>query len=204
MGVFLCVISRLAPLPTLLHSGLTRLQRGLFGASLLSFPYPVLKPPHGAVSGRVWASTFLSGTVFGQHRKFPLQFVLYRFLDGTDSVEKVAVAHKAYLGFYLRGFRIDQPFFLPAAECTHVGTHASMLADPSNAWPALMGCPILSEHQVGVNRQLAGAQSQREDLIRQKEIMPQWASLGVSVFDLRGVTSKMFFRILHRCSNLFP
>lgn len=99
--------------------------------------------------------------------------MLYRFLDGTDSVEKVTVAHKAYLGFYLLGFRVDQPFSLPAAECTHVDTHASMLADLSDAGPALMGCPILAEHQVGVNKQLAGAQSQREDLIGQKEIMPQ-------------------------------
>ncbi len=38
-----------------------------------------------------------------------------------------------------------------------VGAHASMLADLPDAGSAWMGFPVLAEHQVGVDRQLAGA-----------------------------------------------
>ena len=36
-----------------------------------------------------------------------------------------------------------------------VGAHAGVLADLSDAGPALVGFPVLAEHQVGVDRQLA-------------------------------------------------
>ena len=38
----------------LVHSSPTRLQQGLSGASLVSFPYPVPKTAHRAARGRVW------------------------------------------------------------------------------------------------------------------------------------------------------
>ena len=40
------------------HNRLTRLQRGLSGASLVSFPYPALKTAHRATQGRVWVHHF--------------------------------------------------------------------------------------------------------------------------------------------------
>ena len=40
------------------HNRLTRLQRGLSGASLVSFPYPALKTGHRATQGRVWVHHF--------------------------------------------------------------------------------------------------------------------------------------------------
>ena len=79
-----------------------------------------------------------------------------------------------------------------------------MLANPPDTGPALVGFSVLAEDYVGIDRQLAGTQSQGEDLIGQKKIMAQWASLSVSVFNLRDVTSKMFSKILHLCSNLCP
>ena len=93
---------------------------------------------------------------------------------------------------------------LPNVLGNRVGTHAGILADPPDAGPALVGFSVLAEDYVGIDRQLAGTQSQGEDLIGQKKIMAQWASLSVSVFDLRDVTSKMFSKILHLCSNLCP
>lgn len=56
---------------TAVHNRPMLAQRGLFGTSLVfAFPYSTLKTEHRLSQGRVWASTFLSGTVFGQHRKF--------------------------------------------------------------------------------------------------------------------------------------
>ena len=69
-----------------------------------------------------------------------------------------------------------------------------VLADPSNARPALVGFSVLAKHQVGVNRQLPWTQTQCKNFIRQKKISPQWAALCVSVFDFRTATSKMIFQ----------
>ena len=69
-----------------------------------------------------------------------------------------------------------------------------MLTNASDAGPALMRFPVLTENQVCVDGQLTGGKSQSENLIRQKKIMAQWAVLGVSIFDFRGVTSQVFFK----------
>ena len=69
-----------------------------------------------------------------------------------------------------------------------------MLTNASDAGPALMCFPVLTENQVCVDGQLTGGKSQSENLIRQKKIMAQWAVLGVSIFDFRGVTSQVFFK----------
>ena len=69
-----------------------------------------------------------------------------------------------------------------------------MLADLPNARPALVGFPVLAEHQVGIDRQLAGGQSQGEDLVGQKKITAQRAAVGVSVLEFRGVPSPMIFQ----------
>ena len=108
----------------------------------------------------------------------------------------MAVAHLAGLGTHLGGFYIDEQLFLQLANVlgNGVGTHPGMLANLPNAGPVLVGFPVLAEHQVGVDRQLAWGQSQGENLIRQKKIMAQWAALGVSVFDFRGVSSQVFFK----------
>ena len=42
----------------LVHNRLTRLQQGLFGASLVSFPYAAFKTGHRATQGRVWFHRF--------------------------------------------------------------------------------------------------------------------------------------------------
>ena len=42
----------------LVYNRLTRLQQGLFGASLVSFPYAAFKTAHRATRGRVWVYRF--------------------------------------------------------------------------------------------------------------------------------------------------
>ena len=42
----------------LVYNRLTRLQQGLFGASLVSFPYAAFKTGHRATQGRVWVHHF--------------------------------------------------------------------------------------------------------------------------------------------------
>lgn len=44
-----------------------------------------------------------------------------------------------------------------AGEHRGVGAHAGVLANLPDTGPALVGFPVLAEHQVGVDRQLAGA-----------------------------------------------
>ena len=75
-----------------------------------------------------------------------------------------------------------------------VGAHARVLTDLPDAGPALVGFPVLAEHQVGVDGQLAWGKPQGEDLIWQKKKSSQWAAVGVSVLEFRGVPSPMIFQ----------
>ena len=76
-----------------------------------------------------------------------------------------------------------------------------MLTNASDAGPAPVRFPVLTENQVCVDGQLTGGKSQSENLIGQKKIMAQWATLGVSVFDFRGVTSPA---VLKDSTPMFP
>ena len=109
---------------------------------------------------------------------------------------------RAHLGW----FHVDELFLLqlPNVLGNCVGAHPGVLANASDTGPAPVRFPVLTENQVCVDGQLTGGKSQSENLIGQKKIMAQWASVGVSVFDFRDVTSKMFSKILHLCSNLCP
>ena len=55
--------SHLAAAPGFVHNWLTRLQQGVFGASLVSFPYPALKTAHRVAQVRVW--------IFSPKRVYP-------------------------------------------------------------------------------------------------------------------------------------
>src|SRR5699024_8870902 len=52
-----------AAAPGFAHNWLTRLQQGVFGASLVSFPYPALKTAHRVAQVRVW--------IFSPKRVYP-------------------------------------------------------------------------------------------------------------------------------------
>ena len=71
----------------------------------------------------------------------------------------MAVAHLTGFRTYLGGFHVDELLVLQLANVFghRVGTHPSVLANPPDAGPALVGFPVLAEHQVGVDRQFAGA-----------------------------------------------
>ena len=64
-----------------------------------------------------------------------------------------AVAHLAGLGAHLGGFHVDELLVLQLSYVfrNRVGAHARVLADLSDAGPALVGFPVLAEHQVGVD-----------------------------------------------------
>lgn len=174
------------------HSCLTRLQQGRFGGWLVFAPYSASKTAHRATQALVWFSPFFPPAfLLRQSRQILLQLVIHRLLDGANRVKKIPISHQACLCFYLRRFRINESllFKLPNVLGNRVSAHACVLADPSNAGPALVGFPVLAEDYVGIDRQLAGTQSQGEDLIGQKKIMAQRASLSVSVLEFRGVTS---------------
>ena len=80
-------------------------------------------------------------------------------MDGTDGELQGAVSHLAGFHAHLGGFYVDElPFFKLADVFRNgVGAHARVLAYLPDAGPALVGFPVLAEHQVSIDRQLAGA-----------------------------------------------
>ena len=160
------------------------------------FPTLFSNRPQIVAQGRIWFSPFfLSRLSRWQPSQLALQVVVDGFLNGTNGELQGAIPHLARFRAYLSGFYVDElPFFKLANVFGHrVGTHAGVLADFPNAGPALVGFPVLAEHQVGVDRQLAWGQSQGEDLVGQKKQSSQWAAVGVSVLKFRGVPSPMIF-----------
>ena len=142
------------------HNRLTQRQQGLFGASLVLLPSSFPKTAHRATQSRVWFSPLFPGALWvWQSYQIPLQLVFHCFLGGSDRVTQIPVPHQACLCFYLRRFRINESllFKLPNVLGNRVSAHSCVLADPSNAGPALVGFPVLAEHQVSINRQFAGA-----------------------------------------------
>ena len=79
--------------------------------------------------------------------------VIHRLLDGTDGELQRPIPHLAGFHAHLGGFNIDElPFFkLANVLGNRVGAHARVLADLPDAGPALVGFPVLAEHQVGVD-----------------------------------------------------
>ena len=93
-------------------------------------------------------------------------------------------------------FNIDKPFVFQMTNVlsNRVGAHASVLDNASDAGPALICLPVLTENQVYVDGQLTGRKSQSENLIGQKKIVTQRAAVGVSIFNFRGVSSQVIFQ----------
>ena len=69
------------------------------------------------------------------------------------------VPHLASLSPRLGGFYIDELLLFQLSNVlgNRVDAHAGVLADLPDAGPALVGFPVLAKHQVGVDRQFAGA-----------------------------------------------
>ena len=122
--------------------------------------------------------------------------VVDSFLDGTDGELQRPIPHLAGFHAHLGGFYVDElPFFeLANVFRNRVGAHSSVLADLPDAGPALVGFPVLAEHQVGVDRQLTWGKPQGKDLIGQKKKSSQQAAVGVSVLEFRGVPSPVVFK----------
>ena len=140
------------------HNRVTLAQQGLFGASLVSFPYPASKTAQRATQGRVWLSlSFPGALLLRQTSKLSFQVVVDSFLDGPDGELQGAIPHLTRLSTYLSGFHIDELFLLqlPNVLGNCVGAHPGVLAYATNAGPALVSFPVLAEHQVSINRQFA-------------------------------------------------
>ena len=138
----------------LIYNRLTRLQQGLFRASLVSFPYSASKTAHRATQALVWFSPFFPPAfLLRQSRQILLQLVIHRLLDGADRVKKIPISHQACLCFYLRGLRVDQSllFQLPYVFCNRVSAHACVLANPPDTGPAMVRFSVLTENQIGVD-----------------------------------------------------
>ena len=131
-----------------------------------------------------------------QDCQVPFQLVVYCLLDRPDGKSQSAVSNFPISSLYFCRFNIDKPFVFQMTNVlsNRVSAHPSVLANASDAGPALMCLPVLTENQVCVDGQLTGGKSQSENLIGQKKIMAQWAALSVSVLEFRGVTSLMIFQ----------
>ena len=131
-----------------------------------------------------------------QDCQVPLQLVVYCLLDRSDGKSQSAVSHLASFSFHLCWFHIDEALFFQLANVlgNGVGAHAGMLANPPNAGPALVGLPVLTENQVGVERHLLWGKPQGENGVGQKEKSALIQPFRVSVFDFRAATSGVIFQ----------
>ena len=144
----------------LVHNWVTLAQQGRFCPLLVSVSLPGFQNrTQGHTEPSFVSPLLLPALLFWQGCQISFQLVIHRLLDGANCIEQVAVTHQACLSFYLRGFCVDQspPFQLPYVFCNRVSAHAWGLANPSDTGPALMGFPVLAEHQISIDRQLAGA-----------------------------------------------
>ena len=170
------------------HSCLTRLQQGRFGGWLVFAPYSASKTAHRATQALVWFSPFFPPAfLLRQSRQILLQLVIHRLLDGANRVKKIPISHQACLCFYLRGLRVDQSllFQLPYVFCNRVSAHACMLANASDAGPALVRFSILAENQVGIERHLTRAKPQGKNGIRKEKKSSVLQPFRICVFDFR-------------------
>ena len=184
--------SRQLPLATAAHTAPIGPVTRLAGV----VPLPGFQNRTQALTGASLGSPSFSPTFSRWHHgQLPLQVVIHRLLDEADGKSQGAIPNFPISSLYFRRFNTDEPFFLQLSNilCNRVGAHASVLTYASDAWPALVRFPVLTENQVGVDGQLTGGKSQSENLIGQKKIMAKWTALSVSVLEFRGVTSPIIF-----------
>ena len=138
----------------LVHRRLTLAQQGLFRALLVSFPYPVPKKRTQGRTGPSLVFTVFSWCALGLAvLTSPSRACNSPPPGWGGSCRASSHCAPSLPLFYLRGLRVDQSllFQLPYVFCNRVSAHSCVLADPSNAGPALVGFPVLAEHQVGVD-----------------------------------------------------
>lgn len=132
------------------YAGPTGLIRGLGGV----VPLP---GSHNRTQGRTGPNLvspfFLGALLLRKSHKLALQVVIHRLMDGTDGELQRPIPHLAGFHAHLGGFYVDElPFFKLADVFRNgVGPHARVLTDLPDAGPALVGFPVLAEHQVGVD-----------------------------------------------------
>ena len=117
-------------------------------------------------------------------------------MDRPDGEKQGAVPHLAGFRADLGGFYVNKALVLQLANLLGYGvsTHSCVLTYASDAGPALVGLPVLTENQVGVERHLPWGKAQGEDLIGQKKKSALLQPFRVSVFDFRGATSPIVFQ----------
>ena len=91
-------------------------------------------------------------------------------LDRTDGVEQIAVALQASLGGDGCVLCTDE---LPLLQLAHiladgVSAHPHCVSDSLVAGPALVGLPVFTAEQIGVDRQRTRRQAQQEYLVGQR------------------------------------
>ena len=142
--------------PQLGHTGPTGPVRGFAGV----VPLPGLQNrTQGHTGANLVSPSFPGALLLRQTSKLSFQVVVDGFLDRTDGELQRSIPHLAFTSPHLGWFHVDELLVLQLANVFghRVGTHPSVLADLPDAGPALVGFPVLAEHQVGVDRQFAGA-----------------------------------------------
>ena len=94
-------------------------------------------------------------------------------LNWSDGKSQIAVARFSIFRCDQRRLRDEQLVFFerPDVFADRVRTQPNRFTDFSVAWPALERLAILTEQQVGVDRDFRCAQTQRENLLRQWEVV---------------------------------
>ena len=113
-------------------------------------------------------SIFPPCCVLGKLLHLPVIVLLKRRLNRSDGEEQIAVARFSILCRNYRRLRDEQLVFFerPNVFADRVRAQPNCFTDFSVAWPALERLAILTEQQVGVDRDFRCAQTQRENLLR--------------------------------------
>ena len=105
-----------------------------------------------------------------------------RIINWTDGIEQIAVALFAFLCVYRGRLSCDQPFFGQTVHMFSNGVfaHADSFPDRFVARMALKCFPVLAVHQIRIYCDLAGTETQAENFIRQRKIIPDRITLWIS------------------------
>lgn len=108
--------------------------------------------------------------------------ILHRILYRADGIEQIAVALFAFLRVYRGRLGCDQPFFGQTIHMFSNGVfaHADSFPDRFVARMALKCFPVLAVHQIRIHCDLTGAETQAENFIRQRKIIPDRITLWIS------------------------
>ena len=103
-----------------------------------------------------------------------VQVIFQRVIQRADGVQQISVPYTAISGSDLGRLHIDQLFLHQRIHIFlhRIAAHTHRFSDSAVAGIALVGLPVLPEHQIGIHRDLSRIHPQIKNLLRHREEIP--------------------------------